>query len=165
MNKKDEHREVLRTKFNKQVSIEHEPVLMVLRAHLLIENFLERFICLNIVRGDRLISKNFTFANKLTIVHALDVVPDSYIQSINQLNKIRNRFSHNMDSSISNSDVDRIGSPLGKPYTKIKHDNPQELDKIIYNILSWVCGYLAGLIYNKESSDVEEERHEQESDA
>ena len=95
--------------------------LNILKFHLLFENILERIIVKVLKRGDRLIEKgNLSFAQKLMLVHSFDIISDSYIQSLRQLNSLRNKLSHDKTAIITQNDFDLVGHPLGRAYTNIK---------------------------------------------
>ena len=114
-------------RFMKVVNPKLDPILMILKALLLAEYYIDQIISLEIPRGDILLDNNFTFSQKLIMVKALNVMDNSLWDSINALNKLRNRGAHDMEYKISETDIDKIGFPQGKTYTELKEK--QSLDK------------------------------------
>ena len=141
-------------------AISQDPVATVLRFHLLTEYYLEQMIKLVLPRGDRLVdSAAFSYAQKLGIVHASDLIPDTLISSLRNLNKIRNKCSHELNHQISNSDLEIIGSPFGKMWTDVKREHESTEDR-----LSSLCG-LISVVLGVELDDMEIHFHgEQKSE-
>lgn len=101
-----------------------DPVLMVLRAHLLAEYYIDQLICLEIPRGDIILDKGFSFFQKLTILKSLDITKEKLVDCLEALNKLRNRCAHDMEYAISETDIDKIGLPQGKYYFEDKEKYP-----------------------------------------
>lgn len=96
-------------------------VAIILRCHLLAEYFLDQIILITLLRGDLIITDgHLTFTNKLLLVKSLNVVNDDVLTSIKHLSTVRNNCSHQMDYNISEADIDLIGRPFGKEYSKSK---------------------------------------------
>lgn len=105
-------------------SISDDDVASILRFHLLSEYFLEQAIRVVLPRGDKIVdSGNYSFAQKLGIVEAAQAFSDSLICSLRNLNKVRNKCSHELNHQVTDRDLETIGSPLGKGWTKIKSDD------------------------------------------
>ena len=134
-----------------------DPVATVLKFHLLTEYLLERIIKIYLPRGDKLVdSSSFSYANKLTVVDSFNVIPDEQVSSLRNLNKVRNRCSHELNHEISNSELERIGSPLGKEWTNIKREK---------SCVSSRMGHLFALLsikLNYEIRELEEYHHSSE---
>ncbi len=125
-------------KFINAADLKHDEVTIVLRSHLLVEYYLDQIILLNIPRGDVLLDQKFSFIQKTYIVESLEVLPERLINSVKNLNSIRNRCSHDLDYKISEVDVDKIGMPFGKSYLEIKRDHFDS----IKTLLHWTIGAL-----------------------
>ncbi|WP_461518288.1 hypothetical protein [Porticoccus sp.] len=122
-------------------TISGDPVATVLRFHLLNEYYLEQMIRLLLPRGDRIIdSGNYSYAQKLGIVKAADNTPDRLLSSLRNLNKLRNKCSDERSLQITDSDLEKIGSPLGRDWTQIK----KEKDSLELRL-----NFLFGLIFAK----------------
>ena len=95
--------------------------LPLLRFHLSAEQMLERIIAGRLTRADRLLeSGRLSFAQKLMLVHAFDVVEDASVTAMQRVNSLRNECAHVKGKQLAESDVDRIGQPFGKEYADLK---------------------------------------------
>ena len=125
---------------------ESDPTMIVLRSHLYVENLLERILLITLSRGDKLIeSGNLTFHQKLVLVDSLDCMPDEIVSSLRGLNKLRNQCAHELDKQIQMADITKLGSPLGKRFSKIKKDCKFAEVEVLQHVLLYVVGFLAGL--------------------
>ncbi|PYR73786.1 MAG: hypothetical protein DMF87_24740 [Acidobacteria bacterium] len=114
--------------------------LPLLRFHLLAEQMLERIISGVLKRPDRILDEGrLTFAQKLSLVHAFDVVDDAAISALRRVNALRNECAHVKGKQISESDIDRIGQPLGKDYQDIKRANSRHLKQLLIFTLARVA--------------------------
>jgi len=96
-------------------------VSIILRCHLLAEYFLDQIIIVSLSRGDLIINDgHLNFPDKLLLVKSLDTIDDDVLTSVKHLNTVRNHCSHQMDYKISEADIDLIGRPFGKEYSKSK---------------------------------------------
>jgi len=144
------------SKFLKLCPKEQDPVLSVLRIHLLAEYHLERLCLLSLVRGDKIPSGSFGFAQKLNIVEAIDVLDDRTVQSLKNLNRVRNLCAHEFDKTITASDIEDIGRPFGREHTKIKRDAGTDLQQYLISTLSCVCKEIVASIFVLEQRQIPE---------
>ena len=93
-------------------------VVVILRFHLLTEYLLERIIESELPKG--YIITKYSYHQKLEIVNALNILDDNIIRSLQNLNKVRNECSHTRKMKISQENIDKIGTPLGKDFKNIK---------------------------------------------
>ena len=108
-------------KFYEAIKGHSKDVSIILKCHLLAEYFLDQLILICLPRGDIIIDKrDYSFATKLTIVQALNVLTDELVTSLRNLNKVRNNCSHQMDYEITENDIDLIGRPFGKEHSRTK---------------------------------------------
>lgn len=143
----DAHRQRGMKDFFSALSGIDDSVLLLLRAHLISENLLERIIELELERGDRIIADgNYSYHQKLVLVHALDTVNDGIIQSLKNLNKVRNKCAHELAQHIGNAEIELIGSSLGKKFTEIKRQANFVDSEILMGLLAYLCGFLSGHI-------------------
>jgi hypothetical protein len=94
--------------------------LILLRAHLLVEHYMERLLHLYLRRGDKVIDRHWKFAQKLVLIEGLDALSDKGCQAIRELNSVRNDMVHKMDYQIGSSNIDKIGRPFGKDFTEVR---------------------------------------------
>ncbi len=134
-------------RFKKIVDIKLDPVSMVLKAHLLAEYYIDQFIALKMPKGNILLDRGFTFSQKLSVLKAIDILLDDDSDQLEALNKIRNKCAHDMEYSISEADIDRIGFPQGRYYFKLKEEFPINKRKkhLLYVTLIGVVASLDGL--------------------
>lgn len=133
----DKEVEISSNKFVKAASRELDPVSIVLRLHLLAEFFLDQIIIAKLSRGDLLVD-HFTFIQKLRIVDSFSVLEHKEVDSLRNLNTVRNRCSHDLDYQLTESDIDRIGRPFGKQYADIKTENHENIKNLLINTLQVV---------------------------
>lgn len=131
-------------KFNKTVSHKSDSVTMILRSHLLAEHYLDQLIGSGIPRGDFVIDNNFTFIQKLIIVKSLDVIPSYILDSLKNLNTIRNQCVHVINYKVSENDIDKIGRTFGNEYSELKLKYLDNFKGLLYDILMWVIARLSG---------------------
>src|SRR6266481_1026802 len=134
--------------FHKMCPVEQEPVLSILRVHLLAEHYLERAITVAIPRGDRIIgSGSLSFAQKLTLVEGLDVLPDQLVQSLKGLNRVRNSCAHEMERKITIPDVERIGRPFGAEFTFLRQEHYPDVKKLLNAVTACISRDLSKDVY------------------
>lgn len=142
-------------KFQKAIGAETDPIMLILRAHLFSENLLERLINFKLPRGDKLVeSGNLTYNQKLVLVDALDCLPDSVVSSLRNLNKLRNQCAHELHKKITDADITRIGSSLGKDFTRFKRDAKFDEAELLRKVVDYVSGYLTAMCFAAEHPEL-----------
>ncbi|MBU1365638.1 MAG: hypothetical protein KKE51_17620 [Gammaproteobacteria bacterium] len=132
-------------RFEKVIGAESDPTMRVLRAHLFSENLLERLLIVKLPRGDKIIENgNLTYHQKLVLIESLDFIPDSIISALRNLNKLRNLCAHELNKTITESDITKIGSPLGKSFTSMKRSAKFDDAVLLGKVIASICGHLAG---------------------
>ena len=140
--------------FKSAVGNEKDHTMMILRAHLYSENLLDRIISSLLPRGDRIIENgSLTYAQKVNLVDALDRLPDELISSLKNLNKIRNQCAHELSKEITEADVTRIGSPLGKRFSEIKRKSEFNVSAILRRLILSICAGIGGYAFQCEHGD------------
>lgn len=93
--------------FLRLAAIDHDPIGRVLRAHLIIENFLTRFIEQGLGIED-LGEARLSFAQKVALLpNGRD--SSAFVKpGITQLNKVRNKFGHNLETEVRRGDLSAI---------------------------------------------------------
>jgi hypothetical protein len=139
--------------FTKLCPIDQDPVLTILRAHLLTEYYMDQFISLLLPRGDKMLKKgNLTYYQKVILMDSLntDSHNDRYIQCLKNLNKIRNDCAHEKDRKITLKDLELIGRPIGKPFTEMRRKQRDDIHQLLFSILANICGTISRLIVKTE---------------
>lgn len=103
MTSKDEFKEYVYKYFDGKTVISGDDLTVIIRAHLLVENILEKLLSKNLdvkVFEDR----ELTFNLKLKITQSMNLLGDLY-EPIKTLNKMRNEFAHNIETKIQDMDL------------------------------------------------------------
>jgi len=86
--------------------VEYELIGRILICHLLIEHYLTKFIELETPKGYNWDESRLTFSQKLKLVNKHSILSKFHlIEGMTLINKIRNRFSHNIKAKIISSDI------------------------------------------------------------
>lgn len=142
-------------KFRESIGGETDPVMLILRAHLYSENLLERLIGVKLPRGDKVIDNgNLTYNQKLILVEAFDCLEDAIISSLKNLNKLRNQCAHELQKKITEVDVTKIGSSLGKEFTRFKREAKFDQATLLRSVIDYICGYLTSTCLFSEHPDL-----------
>lgn len=103
----------------------HDNIGRVLKCHLIIERFLTGFLH-NYYKIERLDNLKLRFAQKVEIIPRAGESASFVRPGIIQLNKIRNKFSHDLSSSIQKHDISAIYEVLTIARRKSTFDDPIE---------------------------------------
>jgi len=123
------------------------PAMMLMQTHLLTEHYLNQIISICLERGEKLIKKgNLNYSQKIVVVESLDKISDRLIQSLKDLNSIRNKCAHEIDKDISLSDIDRIGRNFGKDFVPKRKKHINDHRKLLGDILGDICASMLGEI-------------------
>jgi len=123
---------------------ELEPELIVLRAHLMSERYIERFIKLFLLKGDTVINQGrLTYVQKLNLMDSFGIVPKDLVDCHKNLNTLRNKMAHELGYDIKIEDVDLIGRPMGQTYAKLRKERGQDFKDLLCTVVGYLCGGLA----------------------
>ena len=102
--------------FLKLLTVDHEPIGRILRAHLVIENFLDTFLT-NFYEIEDFDDLRLTFAQKAKLL-PLRCSSAAFVRpGIIQLNAVRNKFGHEIDHSVENLNLSAV-------YDVLRHARP-----------------------------------------
>jgi len=128
----------------KHCDYELEPELIILRAHLMSERYIERFIKLFLLKGQAIIKNGrLTYAQKLFLMDSFGIVPQDLINCHKNLNRLRNKMAHELGYNIKFEDIDLIGRPMGRTYVKLYKERKHDLKDLLLAVVGYVCGGLA----------------------
>ena len=133
-------------RYQKVINRQPDSVLVILRSHLLVEYYLDKIIILKIPRGDIIIEGNFSFWQKLMIVKSLNILSSYLVDSLKNLNKIRNDCSHVLEYKISESDIDKIGRPFTSEYIKLKSERFSSIETLLNYTICLLTARLYGCV-------------------
>ena len=138
----------LDVKWNKIEGVNFELVGRVLICHLIIEHYLTVFIELEISRKLTLDKLRLTFSQKMKLIDDNEALKDrGIIKGIEIVNKIRNKFSHNLKVEIDDNDIKFLKSVVDKIRDKdsIAIENIEYSDiATIESFTSMICAFMAG---------------------
>jgi hypothetical protein len=85
----------------------------VLQGHLYLEQLLGRLIAALLPRGAEVLeSAQWSFHNKLLIVHSIDTLPPGTFEAVRAFNALRNKLSHKLRYEITSQDIQAIAHHL-----------------------------------------------------
>jgi len=108
MNKKDKEQSIvdfenfqwdaseISKEFSKHIHSE-EPLQLILKCHLIIENMLIDFITLSLSKPDLLDLDRLNFPIKVQLALSLDALPIDFPKTFLYLNNLRNKVAHNLE--------------------------------------------------------------------
>lgn len=103
---------------------------VVLRTHLYIERELTEILKISLAEPDYILNTRFMFANKLNLAVALGVFPIGVKKAYDKLNKMRNKFAHELEFYCSEDDLRKLEEAmvddLGELYRVMGRLEPTE---------------------------------------
>jgi len=122
-----------------------DPVAFIIRCHLLTEVVLDKLLQFVLEpNGDAVLSVDLTYSKKLDIasrcILAEDfmLLEDYVVGSLRKLNKIRNRFSHQLDAEVTRDEV--IELFMGIQYPMPISLQTADISLIIYHYMGFIFG-------------------------
>jgi len=103
-------------RFLELLSVDHEPIGRVLRAHLVIENFLDSFLS-NFYGIEDIEDLRLSFAQKVKLLPSRQSSAAFVRPGIIQLNAVRNKFGHRINQPVE-------GHELSAVYEALQHARP-----------------------------------------
>lgn len=146
-----DHFEKLREKVTTLLKREHDLIGKILKCHLIIESYINKVLKYHFELDIENEKANFSFNQKLSLIQN-KVSFKIFFASLKELNKIRNRFAHNLNAEIEEKDIPNIKS-FTKFYTEKLGIEPRNIGEFIeiYTI------YMSVMI-DDECSEVGEKR-------
>lgn len=127
-----------RQKINAFMSVDKPDDILILKAHLLCEYYINQILIINdIPRGQ---TESLTFAQKIDLLSKQKIgLLTEEIRTLQKLNRLRNKVGHELEFNLSESDVDEIGyTLLEKDYIVKKYefdDNKKLLRELLISII------------------------------
>lgn len=94
-------------RLKKLLSIDHDPIGRVLKCHLIVENFLTRYLAERF-ETETLDEAKLSFFQKAQLIPLEREIATFVRPGILSLNKVRNKFSHKLDATIEFADIEPI---------------------------------------------------------
>jgi hypothetical protein len=134
--------------WNRITKIDFEASGRILMCHLIVEHYMTNLIKLLSPEDFNWAESRMTFSQKFKLISKIEAFNEfNFIKGIESLNKIRNKFSHNLLATISETDIKVFRTFVDRFYKKSKSKKFSEyFDKIaiieLYTLV--VCSYFAG---------------------
>ncbi|WP_186140666.1 hypothetical protein [Burkholderia gladioli] len=126
-------------RFIKLLAIDHEPIGRILRAHLVIENFLDTFLT-NFYEIEEFDDLRLTFTQKAKLLPSRRCSAAFVRPGIIQLGTIRNKFGHEIEHSVENQNLNAIYEVLRHTRPNVKFDS--QIDAI-EGFAAVACAFLS----------------------
>jgi len=136
------------TEWNRISKIDFETSGRILMCHLIVEHYMTNSIKLLTPEDFDWDEARMTFSQKLKLICKIEAFNEfNFIKGIESLNKLRNKFSHNLLATISETDTKVFRTLIDRFYKKNKpKEFSDNFDKVaIIELYTYiVCSYLAG---------------------
>lgn len=101
--------EPLGSEFLRKIYDETDPLSLVVKAHLFIENFLDEIIRKKFRNSQVILNKqDFTFSLKLDVLKSKNYLDEKLYSDILLLNRLRNKFAHNLFYDLADFDISKF---------------------------------------------------------
>ncbi|WP_095021734.1 hypothetical protein [Bacillus thuringiensis] len=100
-------------KFSKDIKNE-EPLYVFLKTHLYVESIMIQILEKNVPNPKAIKFNNFNFAQKVQLVHALDIMTDDMRGAYNKFNRVRNDLAHYHNKGIDEKTIEELYDTLPK---------------------------------------------------
>ncbi len=140
---KDFHVDNLLKKIKNFLSSDKPADVLIIKAHLLCEYYMNHILILKEVCSAKDIESQSFFqkVEKIKgILNFQDEIQVKTFQKISLLNKLRNKVGHELTYSLSESDVDALGYLEGRQYILDKYDVETDLERLRGILISTVVG-------------------------
>lgn len=149
-----EHFDKIEAEFNRQndsfkslMNKDHDIIGQVLKYHLIVEHYLNNYLSFKVPEID-ISEARLTFAQKANLLPQKDVRAAFVKPGIIELNKIRNKFNHNLDAELSIKELKKMLQALSISREGVEYDDPIK----IINDFSTIASTF--LIVNPEEIDL-----------
>jgi len=134
-----QHRRFLQSKIDIYLSIDKPSDVLIIKSHLICEYYLDQILIIkNSCPAKEL--RNLTFFKKMNLAfNSNNVEEKNLLDQISELNKLRNKVGHELEYTLSESDIDALGFYVGKDYIFRKYD-------LKYANINYLLGHTLGTI-------------------
>ena len=125
----------------------HDQTHYVVQAHLFLEQMLARIIKTLFPRGQELLDgAQWSFHNKLLMVHGLDLLDEETYEGLRRFNTLRNRIAHRLRYQVSAADVRNVAGEHANPeLVQLAEQHPMTaLQRIAISLLGEVGSLAVG---------------------
>lgn len=148
----DEAKEKEKAYFDRIFSTASDPMSALLKAHLLIEQYLERIIAAKLNKSVKLLKDGrLNFHQKLLLVDSFEIIDNKTYEAIKKLNEIRNDCAHQVEAELTLDVVEVLGNTLRPWFTDLKKNSPGDQNEWLSRILPRIAGKVAGYAHFAEN--------------
>ena len=128
-------------------SVDYDTLGYLLSCHLIIEHYIDHYLETFPTASFGWKEARLTFAQKISLIAKLHFPePYQFVPAIKHLNSLRNKFSHNIRTELSGSDLLPFIQCLEKWSQKAPAELPTEAKEILQLFTLVICAYFAGAI-------------------
>ena len=129
-------------------SVDHDLLGYLLTCHLMIEHYIDHFLLTNVSRKLSWKDAGLSFSQKVRLLSNYKGFnnPYDFIPAIGDLNKLRNRFVHDIDIKLQLKDLKPISASITK-MTENKNKNLDDPYEILEQFTFLVCAWFGGAIW------------------
>lgn len=138
---------VMSRAFLKDIIDTKETRLLILIAHLYLENFLDEIIKNRVKRPNNILNFRYLSA-KLNIIYSFGILDEQLYKEILFFNTLRNKYSHDLTFDILDANFN--DSPILKELYKLKKCRNKKMTRNFYDFL--LRFHLIGLLYVMETN-------------
>jgi len=131
--------------FSAAIFMSSDPLSVVLKAHMLVENLIERLIASRLKKENILDERDFTFHLKIKLIESMNLLTEDLLVSIRRLNKIRNDLAHEIKTDFEQLDISDVLKcfeqyiPKYEPHYS-QADKMQKFGFAMYHLLATLSG-------------------------
>jgi len=118
----------------------------ILKAHLFIERLIDSIIEKKLDKPGSLFKNQLSFSLKLDLAHSLGIVPDKVLSPIRALNKIRNKYAHDINYEVTIDELNNLklewADIQNKAFEAAKEKSLEEVVSIACIFICWIVLHL-----------------------
>lgn len=134
-------------------AVDYDSLGYLLSCHLIIEHYIDHFLETSPHESLGWKEARLTFAQKVALIGKVHF-PEPYdlVPAIKHLNSLRNKFSHNIRTALSETDLLPFIQCLEKWSKKGPADLPTETKEVLHLFTLVICAFFAGAITERAAS-------------
>ncbi len=117
--------------FKKLINKKTDEMAIILKCHLIIEHNIDKYIKVAFPAIEKLEDMNLTFYKKILMICNENTFTSIYKKSMFQINTLRNKFVHNLNYGLKESDFNEIQSIMNAWYEAGGYKTKKNLETII----------------------------------
>ena len=128
-------------------NVDHELLGYLLSCHLVIEHYIDNFLSTNISTELSWKTARLSFSQKVELLSGTNIFepPYDFVSSIAHLNKLRNRYAHDIETKLLTKDLKPLYESILE-MTDGKGEEPNDPYQILEVFTLFVCAWFGGAI-------------------